>query len=532
MAFWLFVATGLVIWVAHQFKQRYDHFQIFKRFDIPGPPPSLLLGNAWEINRIGLLDAQAKWHRQYGAYFGYFLGWEPCLSVSDEKVLKNVLLRDFINFTDRPDFLTGGSSKTIDKALTSLKGQRWKDLRSTLTPSFTASKLKQASVRWITPKNDIAPEMSRIIDEFMENVDKAYATEGRVEEMYDLYQALTLDTICRTALGVGFGVQKDIANSKLLKQLKMIFSIGLNLFIFLFLSFPLLQKIAAPLLHKVRFALINRGEDPVQILKTQCSKVVKMRRSNPTTRRMDLLQLMLDAQSTDGCGSNIDMHSLIAGDEAEKRQEANKASGQISLTASTYETTSSTLAFLTRLLVRFPEVQERLREELIAVTNNGTRFSFESLQRCQFLEAVIQETLRLYPPIHSFTVRVVAEEKVYGKLIIPKGVALFVSTCELHKNPEVFPEPHEFCPDRFLPENRTADSAFFWQPFGAGPRNCIGMRFAQMEIKLTIAKLLTRYRLKAERFDPLGESKINVEIMAALQKIKDPLSVILVKLDE
>lgn len=118
------------------------------------------------------------------------------------------------------------------------------------------------------------------------------------------------------------------------------------------------------------------------------------------------------------------------------------------------------MAFITRLLVRFPEVQEKLREALVEVTENGTRFDFERLQRCQYLDAVIQETLRLYPPIYSFTARVARKEKVYDGLTVPEGAFVIASTNELSMNPDIFPEPEKFKPERFLPENRTSDMAF------------------------------------------------------------------------
>ncbi|OQR68531.1 thromboxane-A synthase-like [Tropilaelaps mercedesae] len=267
---------------------------------------------------------------------------------------------------------------------------------------------------------------------------------------------------------------------------------------------------------------------------------------------------MIDAQAAEN-GPNTNMNSLIAGGDDEHSREAQqneekaideKVTGcpmaakiktltdeevidnALLVLVAGYETTSSSLAFITRLLVRFPEVQERLRQALVKATENGTRFDFERLQGCQYLDAVIQETLRMYPPIYSFTTRVAAKEKQYGDLTIPENIAVFTSTCELHNNPDIFPNPTEFQPDRFLPENRTADMAFAWQPFGAGPRNCIGMRFAQMEIKITLAKLLTCYRLIGGEKDPVGNAHVDTTTLPALQRIKDPLLVTLTKLDE
>ncbi|OQR76313.1 thromboxane-A synthase-like, partial [Tropilaelaps mercedesae] len=217
----------------------------------------------------GHKKAQAEWHRQYGPIVGYFFGYDAILLINDSQILKNVLLRDFMNFTDRSELLSGGGNGSFDLALTNLKGQRWKEVRSTLTPSFTTSKLKQLS-----------PEIVKIADEFMENVDKAYASGGRSVEMYDLYQALTAETICRTAMGVDFGMQKDIEGNKLLRDMKVVFQIGLPLPAIPFISFPSVLRLFAPLMQKIIYMSKNKGKNPLLILKRRCTEVVKMRRIN------------------------------------------------------------------------------------------------------------------------------------------------------------------------------------------------------------------------------------------------------------
>lgn len=150
----------------------------------------------------------------------------------------------------------------------------------------------------------------------------------------------------------------------------------------------------------------------------KCEEVVKLRRSSPENRRVDLLQLMIDAQ---GSEADADLSALIAGDDAERheaQQQKEKNSGQCPISkskgltdkevtanaflvlAAGYEKTSSSLAFITRVLLRFPEVQENLREELLEATDQGKVFEIERLQKCQYMESVIQEVLRMYPPIH------------------------------------------------------------------------------------------------------------------------------------
>ena len=122
----------------------------------------------------------------------------------------------------------------------------------------------------------------------------------------------------------------------------------------------------------------------------------------------------------------------------------------------------------------------------------------------------------------SLSARTAAEDVRYGEIKIPKGMSVFSSVNELHYNEEVFPNAREFRPERFLPENKTPAMAACYQPFGAGPRNCIGMRFAQMEIKITLAKLLTKYRISSPD-EPKHDPLIRTVEMSILQRMRDPL---------
>ncbi|OQR74338.1 thromboxane-A synthase-like [Tropilaelaps mercedesae] len=542
---WSVTLACVAVFFVYQCWRRHEHFQQFKKLGIPGPPPSFLFGNMVELYLKSPLHAHREWHRQYGPVLGYYFGYDPVLLVADIKDLKNILLRDFTDFTDRPQLMKGRTGA----ALTILTGQRWKNVRSTLTPSFTTSKLKQLS-----------PEVERVVDGFMDNVHKEFASRGRSVDIYELYQALTLETICHTALGVDYDIQSDVANSKILQKVKVVFTLDFNLLSIFLMAFPTMRRLTARFIGRLRLMAKNKGEDPIDTLKKECANIVKRRRNDASLHQVDLLQLMIDAQAVKN-GPGTDINSLIAGDEAERNQKAQQNKKKVTdekipdeqcpmtakLRALTdeevidnalvvllagYETTSSSLAFITRLLVRFPEVQERLRQALVEATENGTGFDFERLQRCEYLDAVIQESLRMYPPVYSGTTRIAAKEKQYGDLTIPENIAVFTSTRELHNNPDIFPNPHEYQPDRFLPENRTADMAFAWQPFGAGPRNCIGMKFAQMEIKIALAKLLMCYRLTGGEKDPVGDAHVDTTILPALQRIKDPLLVTLTKLDE
>ncbi|EEC12187.1 cytochrome P450, putative, partial [Ixodes scapularis] len=160
-----------------------------------------------------------------------------------------------------------------------------------------------------------------------------------------------------------------------------------------------------------------------------------------------------------------------------------------------FETTSNSMAFITHMLVNYPEVQEKVRQELLSVLGPDEEITYNTIQKLPYLHCVVCETMRMYPPIFGFVTREAAVDKQYGKLKIPAGTAVMSAVEYIHNDPDNWDNPHVFDPDRFLPENKQKFNPLAWQPFGAGPRNCIGMRFAQMEIRFTFAHILRKYRL-------------------------------------
>ena len=121
----------------------------------------------------------------------------------------------------------------------------------------------------------------------------------------------------------------------------------------------------------------------------------------------------------------------------------------------------------------------------------------DHIKQMQYLEAVIKETLRLYPPAGGFERKVNEDTKV-GDYTIPKGTCVQVFVYGLHMDSNVFPDPFEFRPERFLKDSQESRrNAFSFLPFSAGARNCIGQRFAMNEMKVVLAKVLLNFRIKS-----------------------------------
>ncbi|XP_035224205.1 cytochrome P450 3A8-like [Stegodyphus dumicola] len=510
----------LCLWLIWRKKQ----LSIFKSLNIPGPEPNILFGNLWEFRKNPYV-CHKKWIEKYGKIMGYYFGLRPVLLVADPELLKIIQQKEFHKFPNRSSFLDVGRSTTEynTKALTGLKGKRWKDIRSIITPTFTTSKLKMMN-----------PIVSQAVDELVEAVVRKSA-EGKPFNIYKLYQNLTMDIIARTSLGVHTNAQKD-ENEPYLTHSRVIFSLEMDYFSLFAFSFPEVMGVFS-FLRSMILRFRNKGREPRLELLANTGAVIAARKADPKKERKDLLQLMINAQVSK---ENISESLLTAGENDERIQNGDfsqkdqknmrkMTDEEISQNAllfllAGYETTSTALAFLTHLLLHHPEVQNKVREEINQhLDSDKDTLSYETVQKLQYLDSVICEGLRLYPPVYNFVTRVSLEDTQYENIRIPKNMNILVPVYALHFDSAYWNAPEEFDPERFLPENKGNIHPMVYQPFGAGPRNCVGLRFAQMEIKMALAKLLHKFK-----FTPCPRStKDNLEISSALATMRPKKGVFL-----
>jgi cytochrome P450 len=160
-----------------------------------------------------------------------------------------------------------------------------------------------------------------------------------------------------------------------------------------------------------------------------------------------------------------------------------------------YETTATTLSFCSYELALNPECQEKLYEEINSAIDSNGEISYEALATLPYLDSVISETLRLYPPIIKLEREPITDYKLGDTgITLFKGQIVEIPVYAIHHSEEYYPNPENFNPSRFMPQNRDQIIPYTYLPFGAGPRNCIGMRFALMETKLCLAQIVRRYK--------------------------------------
>jgi cytochrome P450 len=158
-----------------------------------------------------------------------------------------------------------------------------------------------------------------------------------------------------------------------------------------------------------------------------------------------------------------------------------------------HETTANALTWSLYLLSQAPEARERIEREADEVLGDGP-FQAEHLERLVFTRAVIEEAMRLYPPVPFMSRAALGDDRI-GPVKIPRGSMVMVAPYVLHRHRTLWEDPDAFIPERFLPERRGAIDRFAYLPFGAGPRVCIGASFSLQEAMVVLAYVVRRVRL-------------------------------------
>lgn len=170
-----------------------------------------------------------------------------------------------------------------------------------------------------------------------------------------------------------------------------------------------------------------------------------------------------------------------------------------------HDTTAAAINWSLYLLGSHPEVQRKVDDELDEVFGKSDRpATSEDLKKLKYLECVIKETLRLFPSVPLFARSLSDDCEVAGFRVV-KGTQAVIVPYALHRDPKYFPNPEEFRPERFLPENAQGRHPYAYVPFSAGPRNCIGQKFAIMEEKTILSCILRKLWVESnQKMEELG----------------------------
>ncbi|XP_063089583.1 cytochrome P450 3A15 isoform X1 [Cavia porcellus] len=192
-----------------------------------------------------------------------------------------------------------------------------------------------------------------------------------------------------------------------------------------------------------------------------------------------------------------------------------------------YETSSSTLSCIMYSLATHPDVQKKLQQEIDKTLPNKAFPTYDVMMEMEYLDMVVNETLRLYPVANRIE-RMSKKGFEINGMSFPKGTLVMIPSFALHRDSKYWPEPDEFHPERFSKKNKENIDPYIYMPFGNGPRNCIGRRMALMNLKLALIRLLQNFS-----FYPCKETQIPLRLSSeALLQPEKPLILKVVSRDE
>ncbi|XP_029011535.1 cytochrome P450 3A40-like isoform X2 [Betta splendens] len=345
------------------------------------------------------------------------------------------------------------------------ENDQWRRIRNTLSPFFSSGHIK---------------EMFGIMKHHSKKLTlslRSKVQDGDTVTMKDFFGPYSVDVMGSCA----FSVDMDSINNPtgpLITHASNLFNIS-KLLVIAIGCFPFVL----PLLDLLGVSIFPKSS--TAYFKTLLEKVKGERNDVLNQKLGDFLQHMMNYQSTK-------MHEPMNEKQRNGLTEHEILSQATLFVFAGYETSASALVFLAYNLATNPEVMQRLLREIDSTFPNKAPVQYEALMKMEYLDSVVKESLRLYPSATRLE-RTARETVKINGITIPKEMMVMIPVFALHRDPELWPEPEAFKPDRFSKENKQNINPYTYLPFGAGPRNCLGMRFALVVVKLALVEVLQNF---------------------------------------
>ncbi|HEX3999239.1 MAG TPA: cytochrome P450 [Pirellulales bacterium] len=421
------------------------------KFDPPRVKGRPIVGNVGELRRDRLgffLDCA----RKHGTIVRMKFGPREPVLISDPALIEQVLVTENRHFVkSRPFQLLQG---VLGDGLVTSSGALWLRQRRLMQPAFHRGQVEA-----------YAPIVVGLTERTL--------AQWRLGQTFDLHaqmMQLTLAIVAKALLDVEMTADFERVGAAIDVLMEdFVYRLG-NLM-------PIPKRVPTPWNRRVQRTIAE--------LDQLIYGIIADRRGNPSAGD-DLLSRMMRSQDADD-GSAMSDRQL--------RDEV------ITLLSAGHETTATALAWTWYLLGKHPQVESRLRAELQNVLGGRTP-TVADVPRLQFVEQIIMESMRLYPPVFAMG-RMAKEPCVIGGFDIPKGTAFLMSQWVSHRDPKYFDAPEEFRPERWADERMRQLPKFAYYPFGGGPRLCIGAPLAMLEAVLIVATVAQRFRFELVEDHPV-----------------------------
>ncbi|XP_058823811.1 cytochrome P450 4C1-like [Topomyia yanbarensis] len=467
------IIAGTVLFLIIQYiRERNTMKKIAKHFG--GPKPLPLVGNLLEFNTDapGIFEVGIRLLKLHGPDTFIWGLFNRCLLlVSSPKNVEKILMAKQTKKSLLYTFL----ESWLGTGLLMSSGEKWLQRRRIITPAFHIKILEE-----------FVAVFNKEADLIVKNLRKHVG--GKEFDIYSYVTLMALDSICETSMGTSVNAQNDPDNDYV-KNVKSMLVLFLLRVTDPLAGYPVLYELVHPRAYKARKIVreLHKFTDSViaerrKQLQESGQKGQSLTQSDQKlySKQMTFLDLLLNV--------NVDGMPL---DDLEIREEVD------TFMVEGHDTIASGTSFALYELARNQQVQDRIYDEIVAILGENNReadLTYQVLQEFKYLESAIKEALRLYPSV-PFIGRHLVEDTELDGITLPAGMEVLVAIYMIHRNPEVFPDPDRYDPERFSEDAESKRGPYDYIPFSVGARNCIGQRFAMVEMKVVLIKLISNYRV-------------------------------------
>ncbi|KAL3280180.1 hypothetical protein HHI36_017680 [Cryptolaemus montrouzieri] len=468
----LMISCVFLMWL--WLKNRYSYWS---NRNIWSPPYTFIWGNMKSVlfQECSFADITLKHYELFKSagkkYGGIYMLWLPMFYPIDLDIIKSIMQVDFQHFVDRGVYYNE-KADPLSAHLFAIEGKKWKLLRNKLSPTFTSGKMKMMYETVV----DCTVGLFKVMDKEI----------GNSVDIKDILGRFTTDIIGSCAFGIDINSLEN-PDSEFREKGKALFHRSYldNIKQFILFMAPNQMK---------KLNMKSLSDDVTNFFMNVVKENVAYREENNIFRK-DFMHLLIQLKNKGKLvdDEKLDSENLTDGENTITMEEI--AAEAFIFFEAGFETSSTTMTFCLYELAKNQDIQDKVRQEIKRVLQKyDEKFTYDALMNMNYLEQVINETLRKYPPLPTLNRVCTKDYKIPSSdVIIEKGTKVLIPLLGIQRDPDFYPDPDKFDPERFSEENKNSRPAYSFMPFGEGPRVCIGTRFGMMQTKVGLVALLLNY---------------------------------------
>lgn len=491
--------------------------QLSKR--LPNPPSLPILGHAlltFGLSPETVLRVALQFHEKYGPVISVYFGTRVIIGLTDPQDIE-IILGSSVHLEKSVEYRY--FQPWLGDGLLITSGDKWRRHRKAIAPTFHMSILKTFVPLFYQNSMDLVRRLRNEI--------------GKEFDCHDYLSAVTVDILTETAMGVrkekrqktGYDYAMAVMKmSDILHRRHYDFTLRSDI-IFKLTKFAKKQKKLLNIIHTLTDGVIEEKSKDVEekLKKSQQQKEVQ------NSKTIESLNVTKNEENDTNIATKYtklhyvrdDLDDIDENDIGEKKRLAfldmmmdlKKNGGQMTdeeireevntIMFEGHDTTAAGSSFTLCALGNHQDIQARVHEELDAIFGDSNRpCTFQDTLEMKYLERVILEALRLFPPVPLIARKLNEDVKIItGDYILPKTATVLIAQFAVHRTEKYYPNPTVFNPDNFLPEKMQQRHYYSFIPFSAGPRSCVGRKYAMLKLKVLLSTILRNYRVTSDVVD-------------------------------